>query len=359
MNRSVIRHFVQSFFGGIFWCLLATGCSDTSAPEAEQSGDPPTLYYFTWSDYVDPTTIAGFEQTHHARIVVDTFSSNEELLAKVQTGMTGYDVVVPSDFMAGIMSRLGLLAELDRQRISNLRHLEEVLQRLPFDPDNRFAIPYLWGTAGIGYDSEALAAPPKSWEALWNPKYAGRISMLNDQREVFGVALKILGHSLNSQSEGEIRQARDKLIAQKPLVKAYSSEQFDQLLVSGEVVMAHSWGGPVARAMRERPAIRYVIPQEGGTIWTDCLAVLASSSQKTLAMNFINYLLDTEVATQTSQRLLFASANRLVREQLPSDIRDNVAVYPPSEAMARMEWIEDVSGAIRYYDRGWTELKVH
>lgn len=359
MKRQFKRNCVRSLCGGIFWCLLAVGCSDSSAPQANHSADLPTLYYFTWSDYVDPTIVAGFEQTHHARIVVDTFSSNEELLAKVQTGMTGYDVVVPSDFMAGIMSRLGLLAELDRQRIPNLRHLEEVLQQLPFDPDNRFAIPYLWGTVGIGYDSEVLADPPRSWEALWNPKYAGRISMLNDQREVFGVALKALGHSLNSQSEQEIRQARDKLITQKPLVKAYSSEQFDQLLVSGEVVIAHGWGGPVARAMRERPAIRYIIPQEGGTIWTDCLAVLASSSQKTLAMDFINYLLDTQVATQTSQRLLFASANRLVREQLPPDIRNNAAVYPPNEVMSRMEWIEDVSGAIRYYDRGWTELKVH
>ncbi len=359
MKRQFKRNCVRSLCGGIFWCLLAVGCSDSSAPQANQSADPPTLYYFTWSDYVDPTIVAGFEKTHHARIVVDTFSSNEELLAKVQTGMTGYDVVVPSDFMAGIMSRLGLLAELDRQRIPNLRHLEEVLQQLPFDPDNRFAIPYLWGTVGIGYDSEVLAEPPRSWEALWNPQYAGRISMLNDQREVFGVALKALGHSLNSQSEREIRQARNKLITQKPLVKAYSSEQFDQLLVSGEVVMAHGWGGPVARAMRERPAIRYIIPQEGGTIWTDCLAVLASSSQKTLAMDFINFLLDTQVATQTSQRLLFASANRLVREQLPPDIRNNAAVYPPNEAISRMEWIEDVSGAMRYYDRGWTELKVH
>ncbi|MGE0474741.1 MAG: PotD/PotF family extracellular solute-binding protein [Nitrospirales bacterium] len=344
---------------GLFCCLLAVGCSDSSPPQANDSSDPPTLYYFTWSDYVDPTIISGFEQTHHARVVVDTFSSNEELLAKAQSGMTGYDVVVPSDFMAGIMSRLGLLADLDMARIPNVRYLEDALQRLPFDPGNRFAIPYLWGTVGIGYDSEVMGDPPRSWEALWNPKYSGRISMLNDQREVFGVALKALGHSLNSQSEMEIRQARDKLINQKPLVKAYSSEQFDQLLVSGEVVMAHGWGGPVARAMRERSSIRYIIPEEGGTIWTDCLAVLASSSRKTLAMDFINYLLDAQVATQTSQRLLFASANRLVRDRLPSDIRNNTAVYPPGEAMSRMEWIEDVSEAIRYYDRGWTELKVH
>jgi spermidine/putrescine transport system substrate-binding protein len=361
MKFSMARH--ASVVGrwclwGLGCCLLAYGCSESTSPSSNESSEPTTLYYFTWSDYVDQASIAGFEKSHHVRVVVDTFSSNEELLAKVQTGMTGYDVVVPSDFMAGIIGRLGLLAELDGSRIPNSGQLEEVLQHLPFDPEHRYAIPYLWGTVGIGYDSDVVPEAPQSWKALWDPGYAGRISMLNDEREVFGVALKTLGYSLNSQSEQEIRQARDLLITQKPLVKAYTSEQFDQLLVSGEVAMAHAWGGPVARAMRERPAIRYVIPQEGGTIWTDCLAVLATSSQQSLAMDFINYLLDEQVATQNSQRLLFASANRLVRNQLPVEIRNNPAVYPPEEAMSRMEWMEDVAGALRYYDRGWTELKV-
>lgn len=341
------------------WCLLAGGCSESSQPTASKPADQKTLYYFTWSDYVDSQILFGFEQTYHARVVVDTFSSNEELLAKIQTGMTGYDVVVPSDFMAGILARMGLLAELDLERIPNVRHLEEPLQALAFDPDQRFAIPYLWGTVGIGFNAEAVRETPRSWQVLWDPKYAGKISMLNDQREVFGLALKTLGYSLNSRNVQEIQQARDKLITQKPLVKAYTSEQFDQLLVSGEVVLAHAWGGPVARAMRERPSIRYVIPQEGGTIWTDCLGVLASSPQKELAMQFINYLLDEPIALMTSQRLLFASANRQVRDRLPPDIRNNPAVYPPQEAISRMEWLEDVGEAIRYYDRGWTELKVH
>jgi spermidine/putrescine-binding protein len=129
--------------------------------------------------------------------------------------------------------------------------------------------------------------------------------------------------------------------------------------VSGDVVLAHAWGGPVARAMREDPSIRYAIPQEGGTIWTDCLAVLASSANKTLAMDFINYLLSEQVALQTSKRLLFASANRHIRSQLPPEIRNNIAVYPPDEILPRMEWMEDVHEAIRDYDRAWTELKVH
>ena len=337
---------------------LLGGCSESSTSSEPHGSRRPTLYYFTWSDYVAPEIVTKFETSRGVRVVVDTFSSNEELLAKVQTGMTGYDVVVPSDFMAGLMGRLGLLADLDLKEIPNVQHLEPHLQNLPFDPTHRFAIPYLWGTVGIGYNAEVVTKPPTSWEALWDPQFSGRISMLNDEREVFGLALRALGYSLNSVDPQAIQQAKQKLIVQKPLVKAYTSEQFDQLLVAGEVVLAHAWGGPVARAMRERPSIRYAIPREGGTIWTDCLAVLASSPNQTLAMDFINFLLDEEIALLTSQRLLFASANRHVRNRLTADIRDNHAVYPPDEILPRMEWMEDVAEAIRYYDRAWTELKV-
>lgn len=348
---------------GVFLLLgfafLLGGCSESSPPSHSSSADLPILYYYTWSDYVDPEVMAAFEASRGVRVVVDTFSSNEELLAKVQTGMTGYDVVVPSDFMAGIMARLGLLAELDLEQIPHVQDLEPHLTHLPFDPTQQFAIPYLWGTVGIGYNAKVVTEVPTSWEVLWNPQYSGRISMLNDEREVFGLALRALGHSLNSRDPHAIQQAKDKLIEQKPLVKAYTSEQFDQLLVSGEVVLAHAWGGPVARAMREDPSIHYAIPQEGGTIWTDCLAVLASSQNKPLAMDFINYLLDEQVALLTSKRLLFASANRHVRNQLPPEIRDNIAVYPPDAVLPRMEWMEDVHEAIREYDRAWTELKVH
>lgn len=338
---------------------MVWGCSENSSPSQHEPSEPTTLYYFTWSDYVDSDILANFEATRGVKVVVGTFSSNEELLAKVQTGMTGYDVVAPSDFMAGIMGRLGLLAELDLHRIPHVQDLEPHLSELPFDPTHRFAIPYLWGTVGIGYNADVVTEPPTSWEILWDPRYRGRVSMLNDQREVFGLALRALGYSLNSVDPHEIQQAKDKLIAQKPLVKAYTSELFDQLLVSGETVLAHAWGGPVARAMRERSSIRYAIPQEGGTIWTDCLAVLASSNNKALAMDFINYLLEEEVALLTSQRLLFASANRYVRDRLPAEIRDNIAVYPPSDILSRMEWMEDVHEAIRYYDQAWIELKVH
>ena len=336
----------------LLWGTVA--CQRTSGDAGQK-----TLHYFTWSDYVGPELLAEFERRHGVHVVVDTFSSNEELLAKLQGGATGYDVAVPSDFMAAIMIQQGLVAELDATMLPNAATLEDHLQHLPFDPTQRFAIPYLWGTVGIGYDSAVVSTPPDSWAVLWDARYTGKISMLNDQREVFGAVLRSMGASMNTKDPALIEAAKARLLVQKPLVKAYASEHYDQLLASGDVVLAHGWGGPVARAMLDRPSIRYVVPKEGGTLWADCLVVLKSSPRKELATQFINYLLEPQVAARTAERLLFASANKAARPFVPSRILDNPAIYPPLDLLPRLEWMTDVGAALRMYDRAWTELKMH
>lgn len=347
-----VRRFLTLCIFNFAVCSLLSACQQTS----EHSS--PTLYYFTWSDYVGPNLIQEFEAQTGAKVVVDTFGSNEELLAKLQSGATGYDVAVPSDFMVSIMMKLGLLAELNLSSIPNADLLLDRLQHLPFDPGHRYSIPYLWGTVGIGYDSSVISTPPDSWDVLWDPRHKGRISMLNDQREVFGLALRSLGASINSRNPAVIDRAKQKLLQQKALVKAYTSENYDQLLAAGEVVLAHGWGGAVARAAVQRPSIKYVIPKEGGTIWSDCLVVLQSSRNKDLAMRFVNYLLDRQVAAQTTNRLRFASSNREAKALVSPELREDPAVYPPDSAFERLEWMEDLGETIRLYDRGWTELKL-
>jgi spermidine/putrescine-binding protein len=341
-------------------CAAIQACQP--APEDGPKHTPKaaaTLHYFTWTDYVGPELLAEFEEQAGVKVVVDTFSSNEELLAKLQGGASGYDVTVPSDFMVPILIREGLLAELDLSQIPNARLLSPRLQRLPFDPEHRYSIPYLWGTVGIGYDSAVIPTPPDSWSILWDVRYKGKISMLNDPREVLGAALRSMGQSMNTRDPAVIAGAKAKLISQKPLVKTYTSDHYDQLLASGDVVLAHGWGGPVARAMAERPSIRYVVPKEGATIWTDCLVVLKTSQKRELALRFVNFLLDRDIAAKTTNRLLFASSNREARTLVDPKVRENPAVYPPDSTFARLEWLVDVGDAIRLYDRAWTEVKLH
>jgi spermidine/putrescine-binding protein len=342
--------------------LVALACAASLLACQASSDDPArsrTLYYFTWSDYVGPELLEEFERQTGAKVVVDTFSSNEELLAKLQSGASGYDVIVPSDFMVSVMIKQGLLAELDHASIPNARQLVKRLETLPVDPAHRYSVPYLWGTVGIGYDSSLVTPPPDSWAVLWDARYKGRISMLNDQREVFGAVLRLMGQSMNTRDPAVIEAAKAKLLKQKPLVKTYSSDHFDHLLASGEVVLAQGWGGPIARAMALKPSIKYVVPKEGATIWADCLVVPKTSRNKELAMQFINYLLDRDVAARTSERLLFASANREARALVKASVRDNPAVYPDETAPGHLEWMVDVGDALRLYDRAWTELKMN
>jgi len=342
--------------------LLLVACQQGEGGAAKPSGSagasPVTLRYFTWSDYTDQSLIEAFERQAGAKVMVDTFSSNEELLAKLQSGAGDYDVVVPSDFMVSILIKQGLLAELRPELVPNLRQVMDRLRHLPFDPESRYSVPYLWGTVGIGYDSAATLSPPDSWTALWDPRYRRKISMLNDQREIFAVALRTIGRSINERDPSAIAEAKRKLVSQKDLVKTYTSENYHQLLAYGEVTLAHGWSGAVARAMEERPSIRYVIPREGATIWTDCLVVLKSSPHRDLAMRFINYLMDREVAAKTTDRLLFPTSNREARALVRPEHRDNPAIYPPEAVFARLEWMEDVGEAARLYDRAWTEVKL-
>ncbi len=360
MTRKTLPHHLAIALAAAVACVVSA-CQPTpedGPKKTPKAGDAATLHYFTWSDYVGPDILAEFERQTGARVVVDTFTSNEELLAKLQSGATGYDVTVPSDFMVSIMMRQGLLEPLDQALIPNAGQLEDHLKNLPFDTEHRYSMPYLWGTVGIGYDSAAIDTPPDSWAVLWDRRYAGKISMLNDQREVFGAVLRSMGHSMNSTDPGVIEAAKARLVAQKSLVKTYTSERYDHLLASGEVVLAQGWGGPVARAMKERPSIRYVVPKEGGTVWADCLVVLRSSRNKELAMQFINFLLDPHVSARTSERLLFAASNKEARALVSRPVRENPAVYPPLDLLPRLEWMQDVGAAIRVYDRAWTELKM-
>jgi spermidine/putrescine transport system substrate-binding protein len=345
---------MQIMLFGLISLLVA--CSPSQ--EGKKDTRPVTLHLFTWSDYTEETAAKEFEKKFGIKIVTDTFGSNEELLAKMQGGASGYDIVVPSDYMVSIMIKQGLLSEIDPTKLPNLAQVYKHLKGLYYDPENRYSVPYLWGTTGIGYNAEVMRAPPDSWQALFNDEFKGKISLLNDEREVFAMALRVEGLPMNSTDPSDVAKAKIRLMAQKPLVKTYTSENYDQLLISGEVAMAHGWSGTVLRAAAEKPSIQFIIPKEGGTIWQDNFCVLKTSTHKAEAMSFINYLLEPDVAARISTKVKYASANEAARAFLPKELATSTVMYPPEATIARLGWIKDVGDAIKLYDRAWTELKV-
>jgi spermidine/putrescine-binding protein len=319
------------------------------------------LYLYNWSEYIEPQVLADFEEEFGVHVIEDTFANNEELLAKLQAGASGYDVIVPSDYMVEIMIEEALLAELDHDNLSNLSNLDPKFAAPPYDPGLTYCVPYLWGTTGIGYNGDAFDEPPDSWAYLFDPdlvsEYAGQLTMLNDVRESMAAALKYLGYSLNSTNEQELEEARDLLIQQKEWVYAYDAEQYEDLLSADETVIAHSWSGDIFMVAEEDERLWYAIPAEGGVIWADNLCIPKSAPNKYTAEVFIDYLLRPEVSAANSNFAWYASPNAKAEEFIDEEILEEPAIYPPPEVMAKLEWLEDVGEATPIYERLWTEIK--
>jgi len=340
--------------------LVAAACG----PGGDGGGEgelAEELHVYNWSEYIDPEIYADFEQEFGVKVIEDTFSSNEDLLAKLQAGATGYDVIVPSDYMVTIMTELDLLAELNYDNIPNFENISDIFRDPPYDPGNKYSVPYQWGTTGIGYNADLFEDPPDSWDYLFNPDvasaYAGRISMLNDSREVIGAALKYLGYSLNSTDEQQLEEAKQLLIQQKDWVAAYDSDGFEDLLAAGEVDLGHGWSGDYFAAAEDAPQIWYIIPKEGGVIWTDNLAVPKSAPSQYTAEVFINYLLRPEVGAKITNYTWYGSPNEAAEEFIDAEILEEPAIYPPPDVMEKLEFIKDVGEATTVYDRIWTEIK--
>ncbi len=339
---------------GIFLLMVAPVLARTWSAE----GSVPQLNIYIWSTYISPRVVRGFEQEFHCRVNYDLYDSNEALLTKLQAGNVRYDLVVPSDYMVEILIRQGLLRPLDKSKLATAwANVDPRFLGLPFDPQNDYSVPYAWGTTGLAYRADLVREKVDSWSVLYDPRFAGHILLLDDEREAFAMALKKLGYSLNSTNLEEIRQARDLLLRQKPLVKGYNSSNFEQDLAAGDAWIAQAYNGNMTFVMRDEPRIQYVIPKEGCTISVDCACIPRAAPHPELAEEFVNYFHRPEVAAEFINDCGFNSPNRYARRDVEPWLLANPAVFPDPAALAQCEFMRDVGPAITLYDRYWTEIK--
>ena len=224
------------------------------------------------------------------------------------------------------------------------------------DPGNRYSVPYFWGTTGIAY-RQSRVGTVDSWGALWDERFRGRILMLDDARETLGAALKWKGLSVNTTDPASLALAQRALVAQRPLVRAYNSSNFEDVLLSGDVWLAQGWNGQFARAMAQDADIQYVVPREGSMLFLDSLAVPRGAPHPALAHAFLDYVMEAEVAAEICRTMQYSTPNRAALALLPASIRDNPAIFPSADVVARTEIIEDIGAATVLYDRLWTEVK--
>jgi spermidine/putrescine transport system substrate-binding protein len=318
----------------------------------------PRLNIFNWSDYVAPDTISNFEREFGLRVRYGTYESIPEMLAKVMSGNSGWDVIFPSAEYIQPMRDMGLLTPIDHTLLPNLDALEPAFQHPPWDPQLDWCVPYMHGVTGIAYRVD-LQPAPLSWSSLWEDRMKGRVTMLDDPPEVFGVCLKMLGYSLNSGNPEELRRAQKKAIEQKHVLRAYLNAEVRDQLAAGDVAAAQAWAVTAAQAMAGAPGkLAFSFPNEGFARFADNVAILKESRRLESAHAFLNYLLRPRVAADIVNAVKTATANVKALALLDPELRNHPALYPPQDVLARGEWFAPQPAEVqRLRDRLWTEVK--
>ncbi len=316
------------------------------------------LYIYNWSEYMPKDVLKNFTKETGIKVKYSTYDSNEAMYAKIKTvGSSSYDIIVPSTYFVGKMSKENLLEKLDKTKIPNYSNLDKKLLNKDFDKNNDFSIPYLWGSSGITYNLGLIKNSVDSWANLWDSEYKNSILLNDDLREVFGIALRTLGYSSNTQDPKEIEEAYNKLKELLPNVKMFYSESQKQVYLNEDVKLGMNFNGESYMASLENDKIKYVYPKEGALIWLDSLVIPKGAKNIENAYIFIDYILRPEVSKQISEEIGYASPNLKAVELLPDSIKNNRTIYPNDEDLKNSEFQNDIGEALKVYEKFWEKLK--
>ena len=322
-------------------------------------GDQEVVYVYNWGEYIDESVIPQFEEETGIKVIYDTFETNEAMYPIIEQGQTAYDVVCPSDYMIQKMIANDLLAEINFDNIPNLEYVGQSYLDASkgFDPENKYSVPYTWGTVGILYNTTMVDEPITSWSVLWDEKYAGEILMQKSVRDAFAVALAYQGHSINSTDETEIAAARDLLIEQKPLVQAYVVDQVRDKMIGNEAALGVIYSGEYLFCHQENPDLAYVVPDEGSCLWFDSWVIPKNAENKENAEAWINFLCRPDIAKKNFEYITYAVANEGAIAELDEEVVNDPGVFATQEIMDRCEvftWLGEETES--FYNDCWTQV---
>lgn len=331
-----------------FLALLMVGCGQQQKE----------LRLLNWSDYMPREVLAEFEKREGVKVVEDTYDSPEAMLSKLQAGGDSeYDVLITSDYTIGSLVRAGSLLQLDKSKIPNLSNLDPQFTDPAFDPGAKHSVVYQWGTTGLAYREDLVKGPVESWAVLFDPaQQVGNFLLLDEMREQVGAALKFRGESVNSTDPAKLAEVQTLLLETKRRSQGFAGgTSIRDRLIAGDIAVGPAYSGDILAARAENPQLKYVIPTEGATLWTDNLVVLQKSPNHELAYKFINFLLEPEIAAQISNSIGYATpvaaAMGLIEE------KDNPLIYPTEEKRARLELLSDLGDQADAFNNVWSEVK--
>lgn len=343
----------------------ATAAPATQAPTAaEPQVTSKQLNLYGWSEYIPQELLDAFSKQYGLKVNYDTYASNEELLAKLQAGASQYDVIIPSDYTVGIMIAQGMLEPIDVAQIPNFANVDDQFKNPSYDPGNKYTVPYQWGSVAIAVNTDKVTKPITKYADLWDPAFKGKLVVLDDEREIIGMALLTLGYDKNSVDPAQLEAAKKKLLELTPNIKLYDSDSPKTALLSGEAVAGVVWNGEAALAHQENPKIAYVLPKEGMGLWVDNLAVPKGAPHKDAAIAFLNWVLKPDMSVLITKAFPYSSVNRAALELLKTSdpaaykaYMDYPATNPPADAVKNAKLVKDVGNATTLWDKIWTEVK--
>ena len=324
------------------------------------NAEDTTLNLYTWSEYVPDGLLDDFTQQTGIKVIVSSMESNETMYAKLKTlgDNAGYDVIAPTSYYVSKMAHEGMLHELDHSKLPIINELDPKMLNTPFDPNNKYSLPQLFGATGIAYNTETQnPAHFQSWGDLWKPEFANKLQMLDDPRELFNIALLKLGQDPNTQDPKILEAAYQELLKLRPNILAFNSDNPSNAFISGETDIGLLWNGSVRIAKTEGAKIDTVYPKEGTTMWIDNLAIPATAKNVDAAYKLINYLLSADVAEKLALKIGYPTSNLEALKRLPDDLKNDPAIFLPQEVIERSQWQLDVGKAIDLYEDYYQKLK--
>ena len=316
------------------------------------------LNVYNWGEYINPEVLKRFEEETKIKVNLSTYSSNEEMLAKIQGGATGYDIVFPSVHMQDIMAKLDLLEKTDINKYEGFKNIDPSFLRAKSDPNGEYCLPYAWGSVGIFYNRKVLGKDVTGWKDLIETVKAKdlKFTLLDDMREVLAVGLILNGHKINSTDPAELQEAADTIIAMKPYVAAFTYDE-RPMVQAGDVAAGHAFVGAMVDVFGNEKDLGYVIPEEGATMYQEDICVLKSAPNKENALKFLQFYTQPEIVALNVSQQTNGTANVPARQLTPEKIKNSKEINPPAETMARLQIFEDLGPALRQVDRVWTRVK--
>ena len=338
-----------------FLALALTGCGKGA------SGENGEVIVYNWGEYIDPDTITMFEEETGIKVVYDEYETNEIMYPKVEAGATAYDVLCPSDYMIQKLIENDLLQEINFDNIPNVKNIGQQYfdQSQEFDPGNKYSIPYCFGTVGILYNKTMVDEPVDSWSILWDEKYADNILMQDSVRDAFMVALKLKGYSMNTLDEGELNEAKQILIDQKPLVQAYVIDQVRDKMIGNEAAIGVIYSGEAIFTQRENADLEYVIPKEGTNVWIDSWVIPKNAPNKENAEKFIDFMCREDVALKNFEYITYSTPNDAARALIEDeDIKNSKIAFPDLSQYNNLETFHYLGAdGDALYNELWKEVK--